>query len=151
MMRADDDGGNSRVGIEKDKRSSPHTHAAARLRGHKSLKLVDAEFWFIFSNSQRMSHNQSATELRPYPQFEPKSGVCTHSTPSKGAFFPSNQCKITVHSAPHHVGWCGDFHSNFEFQYCLKGSSRPTPQGHSESVIPSTESTRFFRGPLQNN
>jgi len=42
--------------------------------------------------------------------------IRTHSTPSKGAFFPSNQCKIAVHSAPHQLsvgGWCGDYNANF--------------------------------------
>ena len=42
--------------------------------------------------------------------------IRTHSTPSKGAFFPSKQCKIAVHSAPHQLsvrGWCGDYNANF--------------------------------------
>ena len=42
--------------------------------------------------------------------------IRTHSTPSKGAYFPSNQCKIAVHSAPHQLsvgGWCGDYNANF--------------------------------------
>jgi hypothetical protein len=42
--------------------------------------------------------------------------IRTHSTPWRGAFFPSNQCKIALHSAPHQLsvgGGCGDYHANF--------------------------------------
>jgi hypothetical protein len=75
--------------------------------------------------------------ITPHPQFEPKFGVRSIQNPHSfhpfegGLFrklFPSNQCKITVHSAPHQLsvgGWCGDYNANF--RYCWKGSSTTPP------------------------
>jgi hypothetical protein len=62
-------------------------------------------------------HPPIRTEIRCPLYIKSTLIIVTHSTPSKGAFFPSNQCKIAVHSAPHQLsvggGGCGDYNANF--------------------------------------
>jgi hypothetical protein len=67
------------------------------------------------AGSWRFRRRQDSTP-RPTPVRKCTVKIRTHSTSSKGAFFPSNQCRIALYSAPNQLsvgGWCGDYNANF--------------------------------------
>jgi hypothetical protein len=75
----------------------------------------------LVQSSRELPTTAAVTELPPTPNSNrnPVSTLYKIRTllgPLKGAFSPSNQCKIAVHSAPHQLsvrGWCGDYNANF--------------------------------------
>ncbi len=89
---------------------------------------------------------QNYVKLPPTPQFEPKSCVLSLNILTllalKGAFFPSNQCKIALHSPPYiNCRWCGNYNSNSRIprnfsivgKFCFSFSSSTTLTQHIES------------------
>ena len=123
-------------GPQKKKRSQ-HIFKLEHMFGSK----IGSQWFQHLAKMRVRSHPPAETELPHPPQFEPKFGVRSiqnpHSFhPFEGGlfrkFFPSNQCKIALHLAPHQLsvgGWCGDYNANFSIVGRVV-LLQPAPQRH---------------------